>query len=439
MARRLGAAVERARAGLTVVRPKSGARSPSVAEAQALAEAGLAFEIVPGTSAAVAAAGLAGIPATQKGLSSEISYAFVQPGPPSAWDLDLDRLVAGRSTLVLYLEPASIRDVANALIRHGRTRETPVAVVEVASSPGQRVFAGTLEEIAPRASAARAPLVMFVGQAVLLRERLAWREKRRLHGRTVVVTRARARARAGEVRVLEELGAEVLLAPCVETLAPPSWEPLDAAIGRMGEFDWLVLTSAEGAEAFLSRLREKGRDLRALGGVRIAAVGSAAAEGLRGARLEPELVAEVSNPAMLVRALAGMAVGGPRFLVVQAAAGREALPDALPALGASVTVAPAYQTVCPNTDLEPVRRRCAEGRLSAIAFASPPAVRGFVQLLGELEASRLLAHTAIAASGPATREAIEQLGLHPAIEAGEATARSLVEALAAYLGNSPIT
>ncbi|HCF59014.1 MAG TPA: HemD protein, partial [Myxococcales bacterium] len=343
--------------------------------------------------------------------------------------------------LVLYREPASIRDVANALIRHGRAPETPVAVVEAASSPGQRVFAGDARRDRPAGERGAGAPGDVRGQAVLLRERLAWREKRRLHGRSVAVTGARARA--GEVvRVLEELGAEVLLAPCVETLAPPSWEPLDAAIGRMGEFDWLVLTSAEGAEAFLSRLREKGRDLRALGGVRIAAVGSAAAEGLRGARLEPELVAEVSNPATLARALAGMAVGGPRFLVVQAVAGREALPDALRALGASVTVAPASQTACPNTDLEPVRRRCAEGRLSAIAFASPPAVRGFVQLLGELEASRLLAHTAIAAiaaSGPATREAIEQLGLQPAIEAGEATARSLVEALAAYLGNSPIT
>ncbi|MGI5860672.1 MAG: uroporphyrinogen-III C-methyltransferase [Myxococcales bacterium] len=431
--------VERARAGLTVVRLKNGdplTFGRGGEEAEALAEAGLTFEIVPGVSAGVAAAALAAIPVTQKGLSSAVSYAIVQPGSPAP--CELERLAERGSTLVLYLEPASIRSIADALIEGGRPRATPVAVVEAASTPGQKVFAGALEDIAERAGAARAPLVMIVGQAVSLRERLAWREKRPLHGRTVVVTRARAQA--GEmVSGLEELGAEVLLAPCIETVAPPSWALLDEAIERIGEYDWLVLTSANGVEAFLSRLRERGRDLRALGGVRIAAVGPATAGCLRAAYLEPDLVAEVFNAAALADGFAGMGVGGKRFLIVRALAGREALPEALRALGASVTVAPAYQTVCPATDPEPVRRRFTEGRLSAVTFASPSAVRGFVRLLGEHEAREVLARTPIAVIGPTTREAVEQLGLRAAVVAGEATARSLVEALAAYLGNSPVT
>lgn len=429
--------VDRVRAGRVVVRLKNG--DPFMFgrggdEAMALAGAGLPFEVVPGVTCGLAAAAWAGIPITQRGVASEVRFLIAQTGDaPEGWGLDLDALAKAEATLVIHLDPAIAGPLAAELVRRGRAVDTPIAVVESAGCAAQRTFAGTLGDIGERAAQARAPAVALVGRAVGLRAGLAWAERRALAGKTVVLTRPRAQA-TEMAALLEEHGAEVLEFPCIAIAPPDDPAALDRAIEGLGRFEWLVLSSANGVEKLLERLAALGKDARALGGLKIAAVGSATARALEAARLHADLVPEEFHAEALVRALAGGGVQGRRFLVVRAQEGREVLPDELRRLGAEVEVVPAYKTVRPPLDPAPLRARLAEGSVSAIAFASPSAVKNFVASFAPGEAARLLEKVCVAAIGPVTAKAAAGQGLRVDLTPEESTGPALVAALAGRIG-----
>ncbi|MFN7135477.1 MAG: uroporphyrinogen-III synthase, partial [Myxococcales bacterium] len=278
------------------------------------------------------------------------------------------------------------------------------------------------------------PAVTVIGDVVALRERLKWLERLPLFGRSIVVTRARAQA--GEMSAqLEELGAEVIEAPTIAIAPPESYAPLDHAIATLHEWDWLVLTSANGVEHFLRRLAACGRDARALAGIRIATVGSATSQTLREAHLTPDAVPHEFNAEALSRVLAATGVAGKRFLVVRALEGREVLPEELRRLGAHVHVVPAYRTVRPDIDVAPLRKRLEERRVSAVTFASSSAVRNFAGHFAPGELRTLLDGVAIGVIGPVTEAAVHELGLEVAVRPAEATIPALVAALVSHLNS----
>jgi uroporphyrinogen III methyltransferase / synthase len=272
--------LERARAGKCVCRLKGG--DPLVfgrggEEAQALAAAGIAFEIVPGVSAGQAVPAYAGIPITHRDVTSTVTFIAGHEDPEKESSrLNWQQLGAYPGTLVFFMAVRNLARIAETLIEHGRDADMPVAVIHWGSLPQQKVIEGTLQDIAAKVPPDMTPAVTVIGDVVKLRKDLNWFENLPLFGRRIAITRAREQA--GVLRdELAALGAEVIEIPTIEIRPPDSWEPLDSAIGRLHEFQYLLVTSANGVRNFLARLSACGRDVRDLHGLTIGAIGPATA------------------------------------------------------------------------------------------------------------------------------------------------------------------
>ena len=371
-------------------------------EAEALAEAGIPFEVVPGVTAGVAAPAYAGIPVTHRGLAGAVAFVT---GFSAESDVDMDALAAFPGTLVFYMGVRTLPQIAERLIAGGRNPDEPAAVVERGTFPDQRTIVATLAQIATRAADAqvRAPSITIVGPVAALHAKLGGP----LAGRTIAVTRAREQA-SGLASRLQALGARVVLAPAIRT------EPLDAALPDLAGFDLLCLTSPTG----VSRLFELVRDARELAGPRIAAIGPGTAAALRAGGIEPDIVPARSNAEGLVEALSEVDVR--RALIARAQDGRDVLPDALRDRGAEVELLALYRTIA-----EPLSDGDRDAALDAdlLVFASSSAVKAFH------EAAGTFGESSIASIGPATTATIRELGGEVLIEASEHTPDGLIGAI----------
>jgi len=344
--------VARAREGKLVCRLKGG--DPFVfgrggEEAQALAQAGVAFEVVPGVSAGYAVPAYAGIPITHRDITSTVTFIAGHEDPEKESSrLDWPHLAASPGTLVFFMAVRNLPRITQALIEHGRAPATPAAVIQWGSLPGQKVIEGTLADIAAKASAVMTPAITIIGEVVTLRERLSWFEHLPLFGKRIAITRARERA--GVLREeLAALGAEVVEIPTIEIRPPDSWEPLDAAIRRLEDFHYLLVTSANGVRNFLARLAASGRDVRALQGLTIGAIGPATAAEFARTGIKVDLVPTEYVAEGLLAALGDGDLRGKAFLIPRARVARDLVPRVLEERGARVEVVEAYQTVTPLT------------------------------------------------------------------------------------------
>jgi uroporphyrinogen III methyltransferase/synthase len=405
--------LEHARAGRTVVRLKGG--DPFVfgrggEEALVLAEAGVPFEVVPGVTAGVAAPAYAGIPVTHRETASGVAFVTGHEDPAKPGSaIDWPSLARFPGTLVFYMGVRTLPRIAERLVAEGRSPDEPVAVVERGTLPGQRTLLATLGDVAARAAEEklRAPAITLVGAVARLREDLAWLEARPLHGRTIAVTRARAQASALAAR-LRALGATVVEAPAIRI------EPLDAPLPPMRDYDLVCVTSPNGAELLLDRLR----DARELAGVTVAAIGPGTARALRARGVEPDVVPERAVAEGLVAALADMPVR--RALIARAAEGRDVLPDALREQGAQVDVVALYETVAEPLDDD---TRAAAAAADYLLFTSASSVRFYAQAAGGLAGPRIVT------IGPATSAALREHGAEPDLEADPHTPDGMIEAV----------
>jgi uroporphyrinogen III methyltransferase/synthase len=418
--------VELGRRGHQVVRLKGG--DPFVfgrggEEAQALREAGVPFEVVPGVTAGVAAPAYAGIPVTHRDAASAVAFVTGHEDPEkSEAALDWAALAAFPGTLVLYMGVGNLERIAARLIESGRASDEPVAVVERGTLPGQRTVTGGLGDIAERATAAgiRAPAVAVVGPVARLREPLAWLEERPLFGRTVVVTRARAQASALAAR-LGALGADVVETPAIRIEPRPVTGEVRAAAEAIGEYALVCLTSPNGAALLLEALKETGRDARALANATVAAIGPSTAAELERRGVIPDVVPERSLAEALVEALESVPVTSRRVLVACAAEARDLLPEALRARAAEVDVVALYDTLAePLSDGQLERAAGAD----YVTFTSGSTVRFFHDAGG-----RVGDETRVVSIGPVTSETARELGLDVHVEAARHDIDGLVEAL----------
>jgi uroporphyrinogen III methyltransferase/synthase len=441
--------IDRARAGKRVVRLKGG--DPFVfgrggEEALALREAGIAFEIVPGVTAGVAASAYAGIPVTHRGLSTAVALVTGhtradvehtgssntdaqneastperdQPSDGAHSALDWDALAAFPGTLVFYMGVRQLPHIAESLIAAGRSPQEPAAVVERGTLPDQRAVTGTLATIAARVHEAniRPPSITVIGPVAQLAEDLAWQPPRPLSGLTVAVTRARAQASA-LARSLRELGAQVVQAPAIriQPLPPDPAQPL-----RLDGYDLVCLTSPNGVELLFARLAAAGLDARALAGARVAAIGPGTARALAERGISADIVPERFVAESLVESLDELPVQ--RALVARAREARDVLPDALRARGTEVDVLALYETVA-----EPLSHRAlAQARAADyITFTSSSTVRFFLRAAGG--SAQLAETTRIVSIGPITSETLRENGLEPHVEAQRHDVDGILEAL----------
>jgi len=409
--------VEHGASGKRVVRLKGG--DPFVfgrggEEAEALMAAGVAFEVVPGITSAIAAAAYGGIPVTHRGLSTHVTIVTGHEDPAKGrTDVDWEALARAGGTLVILMGASRLADIADRLIAGGRAPETPVAAVRNGTRADQRTVRATLATIAD--AGVRAPSAIVVGAVAALD--LAWFENRPLFGKRIVVTRAREQA--SELRLqLEALGAEVLELPAIRV------EPVDFVLPALGGYSWLVFTSANGVRAFFERgLDAAGLDARALGGLRLAAIGPGTAAALEARGLRPDLVPDRFVAESLLEGFPAPATPGERVLLARAEQARDVLPEGLGERGYVVDVLPVYRTVPAEPDPSVVEQIRA-GKVDALTFTSSSTVTNFVDAIGELTGPQPL----VVSIGPVTSATARERGLRVDAEADPHTIEGLVEA-----------
>jgi uroporphyrinogen III methyltransferase/synthase len=439
--------IEAAREGKSVVRLKGG--DPFVfgrggEEGEALRGAGIEFEVVPGITAGVAATAYAGIPVTHRDEASAVAFMTGHEDPKKQESaLDWEALARFPGTLVLYMGVKRLAANAAALIEAGRNADEPAAAVERGTMEGQRTVVATLGTLAEAVARneVKAPALIVVGPVVGRRESLAWLERRPLHGKRVVVTRARAQA-SGLAKHLRELGAEVVELPAIRIESRIESEEVKRAVERIGEYDLICLTSPNGAHLLFEALDAAGLDARALGrtkqqqveggetsaggaaGTIVAAIGPGTARALKERGIVADVVPERFVAEALVKALADVEVEGKRVLVARAAEARDVLPDALRERGAEVDVVALYETVREEPGADEVE---AAQSADYVTFTSSSTVRNLTDALGE----RFPTSARVVSIGPVTTEAARAAGLAVHAEAPQHDVEGLLAALLA--------
>ncbi|MCS7025332.1 MAG: uroporphyrinogen-III C-methyltransferase [Bryobacteraceae bacterium] len=418
--------VERARQGLCVVRLKGG--DPYLfgrggEEAEALAQAGVPFEVVPGVTSPSGLSAYAGVPLTHREHTSAVTFVTGHAVEAIDW-----AKVGHAETLVVLMGLTNIRQIAARLISHGKNPKTPAMAVRWASRPFQQTIVGVLEDIADRTEAAqmKPPATFVIGEVVKLRDQLNWYERLPLFGQRIVVTRARNQA----TQLSEKLalyGAEVVEFPVIEIAPPDDPSPLDTAIQRLSQYDWLIFTSVNGVQYFLDRLDRSNLDLRQIKG-KICAIGPATRRALEQLHLKVDLMPEQYVAESLVEAFQGQQLAGKRVLLPRAKVARDVVPVALRQQGAEVDVVEAYQTVLPTVDPKTINE-IFERKPDWITFTSSSTVKNFLSLV---ESERFKS-VRLASIGPVTSETARQLGLRITVEAAEHTMDGLVEAILKFV------
>jgi uroporphyrinogen III methyltransferase/synthase len=436
--------IEAARAGKTVVRLKGG--DPLVfgrggEEAEALRDAGVAYEIVPGVTAALAAAAYLDVPLTHRRHASAVALVTGHelPNKPGS-RLDWNALAKFPGTLAIYMGIARLPLIVAELLRHGKDPETPAAIVERASTGDMRSVSAPLRELdaARRHAGLEAPGLILIGEVVGQRAARSWAERRPLFGRRVLVTRPRHQA-GPMLRRLELLGAIPYLLPTVEVREPADFGPLDRALGELhlGRWDWVVFTSANGVHGFVRRLKQLGRDLRDLGGVKLAAIGPKTADALRQYHLEPDVVPAAEYSSEGLAAALATPVAGRRVLLARANRGRDLLRAELARAAhvEQVTVYEQVDAVDPDASALAALRR---GEIEFVTLTSSNIARALIGAFDETIRGRVVrGEVKLAAISPETGKAVRQLGLPVAAEAGVYTADGLIDAVVRLAGGGP--
>jgi uroporphyrinogen III methyltransferase/synthase len=424
--------VELGRSGREVVRLKGG--DPFVfgrggEEALALRSAGVPFEIVPGVSSALAAPACAGIPVTHRGLAASVTIATGHEDPRKpessiAWS----QLANGADTLVFLMGVEQLPAITERLLAAGRSPDEPAALVRWGTTSEQETLIATLVTVADQARARdlKPPAVLVVGRVVDLQKRLSWREARPLHGRRVLVTRAREQASALSER-LAELGARPLEFPGIRIEPLRDASELDAALARLGQFSWVILTSANGVRAAFERLAAAGRDARAFGGLRVGAIGPATAAALAERGIRADFIPTAFTSEAIASELAPLLSSDDRILLLRADIAPRVLVDQLGRSGAAVENVTAYRTVPDLGSRDEVRQLLRSGQIDVVTFTSSSTVRNLVDVLGDDR--HLLSSCLVACIGPVTAATASERGLRVDVVAPLHTIEGLVEAL----------
>jgi len=431
--------VEKARDGKEVVRLKGG--DPFVfgrgaEEAKAIVDAGIAFEIVPGITSAIAGPAYAGIPVTHRAENSHVTF-FTGHEDPSKIKSAIDYAALAKlgGTQVMLMGVERIDEIAKEMMSNGVARNLPVALVRWATTGRQQTLIGTLENIGKRVVEAgfEAPAVAVFGEVVALRKDLNWYERRPLSGKRIVVTRTRKQAGVLTSR-LRVLGADVFELPTIRIEPPTDLREFAELVQDSHTYDWIIFASPNGVDAFFEIFYKLYDDAREIGGAKIAAIGPATAQRVRDFHLHVELQPEEFVAEGVVRQFQKQGgVENLRILLARAEKARDVLPRELSKLGAIVDEAFAYRTVPETRDITGARRRLLEEGADLITFTSSSTVENFLAL--GLPWPKGMQ---VASIGPITSKTAADHGLKIDIEARRHDIEGLVEAIRRFFESANV-
>jgi len=383
--------------------------------AEKLERAGVDFEAVPGLIIELAAPVMSGIPLTIEGRSASIGFG----------------LVKGAETVVLRLASGWWESGISALLSDGRDSETPAALILNPGQPGQHRVSAPLGELARKATTygLRGDALLVLGPGVVMADRLDTMSKRPLHGRRVLITRARHQVDPFR-RELVELGASVVEIPTIEIQPMPLDDRVDKAISHLEVTALVIFASANAVDIFFQMLLAFGKDARALHGSKLCAIGQETSESLERHGLRPELITSEYTAEGLAKALEGWEMDGMHVLVPRAEVARDALPSLLANRGAEVEILPVYRAMCPSGTGDALLRLFNAEGVDVITFTSSSTVTNFVRAFPDDRLPAVLGDAEIACMGPVTADVARKLGLTVSIVAREYTTHGLVQAIA---------
>jgi uroporphyrinogen III methyltransferase/synthase len=412
--------IERARRGLTVVRLKGG--DPFIfgrggEEAEALAAAGIPYEVIPGVTSPLGIAAYTGVPLTHRDHTSVVTFTTGHDVMKIDWTK-----VGTAETLVIYMGLSHVDEIVVKILEGGRAPSTPAMAVRWGTRPDQDVVEGTLATLPGliHEHGLKPPATIIVGEVVKLRAKLSWFEKLPLFGKRIVVTRAAEQAGA-LTTILHQLGADVIELPTIEIRPAADYAALDAAIAHLPEYDWLIFTSVNGVRFFLERLDASKSDLRSIRG-RLCAIGPATRDSLERFHLKVDVMAEEYVAEGLLRALGAFDFSNARVLIARAAVARDILPEELRRRGARVDVVEAYRTVAP-ANLAEHARSVLEAEPDWITFTSSSSASNLIAACG----AGPLRGVGVASIGPVTSATLRDAGVDVTAEANPHTIRGLVD------------
>ncbi|MBI2095583.1 MAG: uroporphyrinogen-III C-methyltransferase [Candidatus Omnitrophica bacterium] len=432
--------VRAARDGKQVVRLKGG--DPYLfgrggEEALALYRNRVPFEVVPGVTSATACAAYAGIPLTHREHNASVTFLTGHRADDARLDsVRWSELVALDGTLVVYMGFYNLGIIAEKLIKAGMSADTKVSVIEWGTLPRQKSCDGTLRDIQAlaRRKGLKPPSLIVIGDVVSLRKELNWYERLPLFGQRVLITRTRDKSAALKDK-LSELGAETIEFPTIEVKPLRHFAKMDETIKRLSEFDWVVFTSTYGVDAFFDRLSEKHRkDARAVGGLRVAAVGPQTAEVLKNRGILADAIPRPFETEAILRYFKTSVSGiyAKKILLVRADIAPENLEKGLEKMGSTVRRLTAYRTEMPKTAsaaLQKIKSKMLRGEIDWVTFTSASTVRHFVKMVGLGAAKKIARKTRWASIGPVTSKTLRDFGLRPACQARVYTIDGLVRAM----------
>ena len=420
--------VLKAREGNHVVRLKGG--DPFVfgrgaEEAQVLHAAGIAFEIIPGITSAIAAPAYAGIPLTHRAHNVAFTVLTGHEDPTKTESgIDWSRYADPNQTLVLLMAMGNLAAIVRKLQENGMPAHTPVAVIREGTRPTQQTLVATLESVVAEVERAQmsAPAIIVIGDVVQLREQIRWFDTGPLFGKRVLVTRP-ADSSAEFAAELLERGAQPILAPLISIGSPDDVLAARQAVEFISEYHWVVFTSRYGVEAFFEHLRAMGEDARYLRHTRVAAIGPKTAEALMQRGIHANLVPQRSISEDLAAALEEHVRPEDRILLFRAQEGREVIEHA--------EIVAAYKTSYVND--AHLAQKVANADI--LTFTSASTIGSYVHNLGERAVSAASGKL-IACIGPITAQAARDAGLRVDVVAADFTAHGLTDALEGALAST---
>ncbi len=430
--------IELGSGGKTVCRLKGG--DPFVfgrggEEALELAAAGIEWEVVPGISSVIAAPAYAGIPVTQRGMSTSLTIVTgsEDPNKPDS-TINWDALAGLAGTLVFVMGWRGMNDIVDALVSRGVPGERPAALIQWGTMAKQRTVTGPVSEIVARGVEAGigAPVALVIGEVTGLRDALTWFDNRPLFGKRVLVTRARSQA-SRLVRKLEGLGAEVLEYPVIEIVPVRDPAPFDEALRNISRYDWIMVTSSNAVRGLVARMSHIGIDSRVFSNLKFGVVGPSTARELSSIGITPDAMPDQYIASAMIDLLKQGDIVPKHVLFPRSDIGGETLSKGLIEMGSNVDEVIAYSTEIPADTGELVRNAYELG-IDFTTFTSSSTVRNLVDLLGGSPDLINTGKTVII--GPITAETAVELGVNVDAQAEEQSIDGLVSAITSLANGS---
>jgi uroporphyrinogen III methyltransferase/synthase len=423
--------------GQRVVRLKGGdplVFARGAEELEALSAAGIDFEIIPGVTAALAAAATAAIPLTHRHESSTLILVTGHEDTEKEAGVDWKQLARVHGTLAIYMARAKIGGIASELIEAGKDPSTPIAFVQWAGSNQQVTHVSTLAQATAGAPAhVGTPMLAIVGRVVGHRHELAWFESRPLFGQTILLLRPEEQNHSLAMK-LEDAGATVLSEPTMRIEPPDNWGPFDEAIANLEQFDVIVFSSRHGVRSFLDRLWKLGLDTRVLANHELAVVGPGPAEELARYLLHADVIPDEFRAERLAEKLIESAAGK-RFLLVRADRGRRVLEESLNAVAEEVVSVVAYRQVDIERPSAHTRDQLRTGKVDWVFLTSGNIARGFFAWLDAETRAMIGRRTKLVTISPITSQAVYEAGFELAIEATTHSPEGMMDALLVHLAD----